>query len=71
MATFKAIVTYTFDTEYEFEADSYEQADNIASDLSAEWLPYSSEKGYTDFWANTDLEVSYQTGDLDEDEEDE
>ena len=71
MATFRAIVTYTFDTEFEFEADSYEEADNMASDLSSEWLPYSSQKGYTDFWANTDIEVAYLTGELEGEEEDE
>ena len=69
MATFRAVVTYSFDTEFEFEADTFEEAEDMANNLSGEWLPYSSEKGYTDFWNNTDVEVYHESGELDEDED--
>jgi hypothetical protein len=71
MATFRAVVTYSFDTEFEFEADSYDTAENLANDLSTEWLPYSAQKGYTDFWNNIDCEIYLEDGELEEDEEDE
>jgi hypothetical protein len=67
MAKFTAVVTYTFDTEYEFEAENQEEAEQEASFLSREWLPYSSEKGYTDSWVDVDMSV-YTDEDLFENE---
>jgi hypothetical protein len=57
MATFRATVTYSFDTEYEIEAEDEQEAEVEASFLSQAWLPYSSEKGYTDSWIDTTIEV--------------
>jgi hypothetical protein len=69
MATFRAVVNYSFDTEFEFEANTQDEAEDMANDLSGEWLPYSSQKGYTDFWNSLEVEVYHESGELDEDED--
>jgi hypothetical protein len=68
MATFRAVVTYSFDTEYEFEADTQDEAEDMAENLSTEWLPYSSEKGYTDFWNSREVDVYHESGEIDEED---
>jgi hypothetical protein len=67
MATFTAVITYHFDTEYEVEAGSYEEAEQRALEEATEWLPYSSVKGYTHDWYQVEVEVSHLDGELDED----
>lgn len=56
MATFDVTVSFHFDTEYQVEADSYDEAEQKALALSQEWKPYSSELGYTHDWSTTDVE---------------
>lgn len=66
MATFRGVVTYHFDTEYEVEAGSYEEAEQRALEEATEWLPYSSVKGYTDTWYQVEVEVYHEDGELDD-----
>jgi hypothetical protein len=68
MATFTVAVSFHFDTEYEVEADSYEEAEQEALNLAEEWKPYSSDKGYTDSWYAVDIEGVHTEDELDEDE---
>jgi hypothetical protein len=68
MATFNVTVSFHFDTEYDVEADSYEEAEQKALDEAREWLPYSSEKGVTYDWYSVDIENVHTDDELDEDE---
>ena len=70
MATFDVTVSFHFDTEYSVEANSYEEAEELALAEAEEWKPYSSEKGYTHDWYTVDIE-NCSTNDELEDEEDE
>ena len=66
MATFEVTVTYHFDTTYEVEADTYEQAEYKALEEATEWKPYSSIKGYTEDWYQVEVEASHISGELDD-----
>jgi hypothetical protein len=68
LATFDVTLSFHFDTEYQVEADSYEEAEQKALDLSQEWKPYSSELGYTHDWYSTDIESINTFDELPEDE---
>ena len=68
MATFTVAVSFHFDTEYEVEADIYEEAEQEALNQAEEWKPYSSDKGYTDSWYAVDIEGVHTEDELDEDE---
>ena len=69
MATFEVVVSFHFDTEYEVEADSYEEAEQKAMSLAEEWKPYSSELGYTHDWYAVDIENCSTNDDLDDEDE--
>lgn len=69
MATFEVTVSFHFDTEYEVEADSYEEAEAEALRLAEEWKPYSSELGYTHDWYSVDIENVHTNDDLDDEDE--
>lgn len=56
MANFNVSVSFHFDTDYNVEADSYEEAEQKALDLAEEWKPYSSEEGVTYDWYAVDIE---------------
>jgi hypothetical protein len=60
MAKFTAVITYTYDVEYEVEAEDFYEAEQEALMLAEEWLPYSSDKGYTDTWVNIDVDLDTQ-----------
>lgn len=66
MATFEVTVTYHFDTTYEIEADSYEQAEYKAQEEATEWKPYSSTKGYTEDWYQIEIETAHIDGELED-----
>jgi hypothetical protein len=66
MATFEVTVTYHFDTTYEVEADSYEQAEYKAQEEATEWKPYSSVKGYTEDWYQVEIETAHIDGELED-----
>jgi hypothetical protein len=66
MATFEVTVTYHFDTTYEVEADSYEQAEYKALEEATEWKPYSSVKGYTEDWYQVEVEPAHISGELED-----
>lgn len=68
MATFRVVVSFHFDDEYQVEASSYEEAEQEALALAEEWKPYSSDKGVTYDWYATDIESVYTDDELDEDE---
>jgi hypothetical protein len=68
MALFTVVVSFHFDTEYEVEADSYEDAEQKALNQAEEWKPYSSELGYTHDWYSVDIENVHTDDELDEDE---
>lgn len=68
MATFDVTLSFHFDTEYQVEADSYEEAEEKALALSQEWKPYSSELGYTHDWYSVDIENCSTNDELPEDE---
>ncbi len=70
MATFEVSISFHFDTTYEVEAKSYEEAEELAMNLAEEWKPYSSDKGVTYDWYAVDLEACSTNDEL-EDEEDE
>ena len=68
MATFEVTLSFHFDHEYEVEADSYEEAEQKAMSMGLEWLPYSSELGYTHDWYSVDIENCSTNDELPEDE---
>jgi hypothetical protein len=68
MATFDVTVSFHFDTEYQVEADSYEEAEQQAMNLAEEWKPYSSELGYTHDWYSVDIENVHTNDELSDDE---
>lgn len=68
MATFEVVVSFHFDTEYEVEADSYEEAEQLALSQAEEWKPYSSDKGVTYDWYSVDIENCSTNDELPEDE---
>lgn len=68
MANFNVVVSFHFDTEYDVEADSYEEAEAEALRQAEEWKPYSSELGYTHDWYAVDIENVHTDDELDEDE---
>ena len=68
MANFNVSVSFHFDTDYNVEADSYEEAEQKALELAEEWKPYSSEEGVTYDWYAVDIENVHTDEDLDEDE---
>lgn len=68
MATFRVVVSFHFDDEYEVEASSYEEAEQEALSLAEEWKPYSSEKGVTYDWYSIDIDNVHTDDELDEDE---
>lgn len=68
MATFEVTLSFHFDHEYEVEADSYEEAEEKALSMGLEWLPYSSELGYTHDWYSVDIENCSTNDELPEDE---
>ena len=71
MATFEVSISFHFDTTYEVEAKSYEEAEELAMAEAEEWKPYSSVKGYTHDWYAVDIEAATTNDELEEDEEDE
>lgn len=68
MANFNVSVSFHFDTDYNVEADSYDEAEQKALDLAEEWKPYSSEQGVTYDWYAVDIENVHTDDELDEDE---
>lgn len=68
MATFDVTISFHFDTEYQVEADSYEEAEELALAEAEEWKPYSSVKGYTHDWYSVDIESINTFDELPEDE---
>lgn len=68
MATFRVVVSFHFDDEYQVEASSYDEAEQEALALAEEWKPYSSDKGVTYDWYSVDIENVYTDDELDEDE---
>lgn len=66
MAQFSVTVFYHYDTTYEVEAGNFEEAKALALAEAEEWLPYSSEKGYTDNWYEIETEVFHESGELDD-----
>jgi hypothetical protein len=68
MATFNVVVSFFYDTDYTVEADSYEEAEQKALEEAEEWKPYSSDKGYTDFWHDVQIDNVHTHDELDEDE---
>jgi len=56
MATFNVVVSFFYDTDYTIEADSYEEAEEKALEEAEEWKPYSSDKGWTEFWHDVQIE---------------
>jgi hypothetical protein len=68
MATFDVTVSFHFDTEYQVEADSYEEAEQLALHEAQEWLPYSSDKGVTYDWYSIEIENCSTNDELVEDE---
>ena len=68
MANFNVSVSFHFDTDYNVEADSYEEAEQKALELAEEWKPYSSEEGVTYDWYSVDIENVHTDDELDEDE---
>ena len=68
MANFNGSVSFHFDTDYNVEADSYEEAEQKALELAEEWKPYSSEEGVTYDWYSVDIENVHTDDELDEDE---
>lgn len=68
MATFTVGVSFHFDTEYEVEADSYEEAEQKALTEAEEWKPYSSDLGYTHDWYSVEIDNVHTNDELDEDE---
>lgn len=69
MANFNVSVSFHFDTDYNVEADSYEEAEQKALELAEEWKPYSSEEGVTYDWYSVDIENVHTDDELDEDSE--
>jgi hypothetical protein len=68
MALFNVTVSFHFDTEYEVNADSYDEAEQLALAEAEEWKPYSSDKGVTYDWYAVDIENVHTDDELDEDE---
>ena len=68
MAKFNVSVSFHFDTEYEVNADSYEEAEQLALAEAEEWKPYSSQLGYTHDWYSVDIENVHTDDELEEDE---
>ncbi len=66
MATFRGVVSFHFDDEYEVEADSYEDAEQKALEQAEEWKPYSSDKGVTYDWYSVDIENVHTDDELDD-----
>lgn len=66
MANFNVSVSFHFDTDYNVEADSYEEAEQKALDLAEEWKPYSSEEGVTYDWYSVDIENVHTDEDLED-----
>ena len=60
MAKFTAVITYTFDSEYEVEAEDFYEAEQEALMLAEEWLPYSSDKGVTYDWIDISVDLDTQ-----------
>lgn len=69
MANFNVSVSFHFDTDYNVEADSYEEAEQKALELAEEWKPYSSEEGVTYDWYSVDIENVHTDDELDEEDE--
>jgi hypothetical protein len=69
MAKFNVVVSFFYDTDYEVEASDYEQAEQFALELAEEWKPYSSDKGYTEFWHDVQIESVTTDDELEEDSE--
>ena len=69
MATFNVVVSFSYDTDYTIEADSYEEAEQLALEEAEEWKPYSSDKGYTDFWHDVQIESVTTDDELKEEDE--
>ena len=69
MAKFNVVVSFFYDTDYEVEASDYEQAEQFALELAEEWKPYSSDKGYTEFWHDVQIESVTTDDELDEEDE--
>lgn len=68
MATFRVVVSFHFDDEYEVEASSYEEAEQLALSQAEEWKPYSSDKGVTYDWYSVDIENVFTDDELDDNE---
>ena len=66
MANFNVSVSFHFDTDYNVEADSYDEAEQKALDLAEEWKPYSSEQGVTYDWYAVDIENVHTDEDLED-----
>jgi hypothetical protein len=69
MATFDVVVSFFFDTDYRVEANSYEEAERLALEEAEEWKPYSSDKGWTEFWHDVQIESVTTDDELEEDSE--
>lgn len=60
-------VSFHFDTTYEVEATSQDEAEQLALQKAEEWLPYSSELGYTHDWYSVDIENVHPDVEFEED----
>ena len=69
MATFNVVVSFFYDTDYTIEADSYEEAERLALEEAEEWKPYSSNKGWTEFWHDVQIDSITTDDELDEEDE--
>lgn len=69
MPTYTAYVTYTIDDSFEIEADSHQEAMNIADEMVSRepaFLPYSEAGGYTTAWDDANVySVLEEEGDED------
>lgn len=66
MARYEVEVIGHFSEVIEIEADSYEEAEELAlQDFERENSPYSARHGWTDAWSHTEVEASRN---LDEEE---
>lgn len=67
MATFEVEVIGYFSETFEVEAESYEEAEELAiTDFEKNNAPHSSRHGWLDSWSHTEVE---SVNCLDEDEE--
>jgi hypothetical protein len=66
MAQFSISAKFVFYDDRKVEAESYDEAEQMAQTIWSEWLPYSVVNSQTNEWSDLDTQVELTGGEVSE-----